>query len=110
MDTGNDTNRPNASPECKVTSSENTHGRAVLKEVLWGGIGGVIIFGIIVVPIALLKGLLGCPQLGVRSGLLLAGVLASTVLGIVLLVRLRPVLRKAAGLDRETKRAKTDEP
>jgi hypothetical protein len=112
MDNSDDTNRSNALPGYKVISSENKCQVSVLRQILGGGIGGLIIAGILTVPVTLL---LRCPQLDGWQSILLdfGGVLVSAVLGGVLLVMLRPVLRKVAGLDRETKvskMSKTDEP
>ncbi|MGW8256495.1 MAG: hypothetical protein ACWGMZ_03320 [Thermoguttaceae bacterium] len=73
--------------------------RSVLRELLWGGITGGVIAGVIGVPATLLVNLWLCwhTQLDGRSHFIdMVIVLASTVLAIVLLTILIPALRKTA--------------
>jgi hypothetical protein len=108
MDNSDDANRSNALPESKMTSSEDIYRPSTLRQIFWGGVGGIIIAGILSVPFTLLQRLLIYPPSDVWSWLFsLGGVLTSAILGVVLLVMLRPVLRKTAGLRTDTRGSQT---
>ncbi len=98
MDT-DDTTRWNIPSPSSMTSTENANRPPVRKQVFWGGIIGAVIGANIVFVKTLLLQPVVEPQSGIRWWLIgLAEVVVSLTLGIVLLVILRPKLRKAAGL------------